>query len=159
MVEESGATFSGLVSAMLVDVLNTEETDSYDTDSLRVCFYGGSPTPEPVLERFEETFGLDALLDYYGQTENSGVSVTYDIADERRPGSMGRPIPGVEARVVGIESSDPLPSGESGELLLRGDTITPGYWSNPNAPRRPSPRNGSTLATWFGGTRKVSLLP
>lgn len=131
MVEETGATFSGLVSAMLVDVLNTEGTESYDTDSLRVCFYGGSPTPEPVLERFEETFGLDALLDYYGQTENSGVSVTYDIADDRRPGSMGRPIPGVEAKVIDIESGDSLPAGDSGELLLRGDTITPGYWERP----------------------------
>ncbi len=131
MVEETGAIFSGLVSAMLIDVLNTDATREYDTDSLRVCFYGGSPTPEPVLERFEETFGLDALLDYYGQTENSGVSVTYDITDERRPGSMGRPIPGVEARIVDLASQDPLPPGESGELLLRGDTITPGYWERP----------------------------
>ena len=131
MAEASGATFAGLVSAMLVDVLNTDSTREYDTDSLRVCFYGGSPTPEPVLERFEEAFGLDALLDYYGQTENSGVSVTYDIAEERRPKSMGRPIPGVEARVVDIESGDPLPADESGELLLRGDTITPGYWERP----------------------------
>lgn len=131
MVEATGATFSGLVSAMLVDVLNTEGIESYDSDSLRVCFYGGSPTPEPVLERFEEMFGLDALLDYYGQTENSGVSVTYDIADERRPESMGRPIPGIEARVVDIESGDPLPADESGELCLRGDTITPGYWEQP----------------------------
>jgi long-chain acyl-CoA synthetase len=130
-VEATGATFSGLVSAMLVDVLNTEATRSYDTDSLRVCFYGGSPTPEPVLERFEETFGLDALLDYYGQTENAGVSVTYDIADDRRPGSMGRPIPAVEAKVVDFDSGDTLPAGESGELLLRGDTITPGYWERP----------------------------
>lgn len=131
MVEETGATFAGLVSAMLVDVLNTDSTQEYDTDSLRVCFYGGSPTPEPVLERFEETFGLDALLDYYGQTENAGVSVTYDIADERRPDSMGRPIPGVEARVVNIESGDSLPAGQSGELCLRGDTITPKYWERP----------------------------
>ncbi|HET7323752.1 MAG TPA: class I adenylate-forming enzyme family protein, partial [Halococcus sp.] len=131
MVEEIDATFSGLVSAMLIDVLNTKSTQNYDTDSLRVCFYGGSPTPEPVLERFEDTFGLDALLDYYGQTENSGVSITYDIADERRPGSMGRPILGVEARVVDLVSGDSLPAGESGELLLRGDTITPGYWERP----------------------------
>jgi long-chain acyl-CoA synthetase len=131
-VEATGATFSGLVSAMLVDVLNTEATRSYDTDSLRVCFYGGSPTPEPVLERFEETFGLDALLDYYGQTENAGVSVTYDITDDRRSGSMGQPIPAVEARVVDLDSGDTLPAGESGELLLRGDTITPSYWERPD---------------------------
>ena len=130
-IESIGVTFSGLVSTMLVDVLNTEAATSYDTESLRICFYGGSPTPEPVLEQFERTFGLDALFDYYGQTENAGVSVTYDVTDDRRPGSMGRPIPGIEARVVDLESGDDLPAGESGELLLRGDTITPRYWERP----------------------------
>lgn len=131
LVEATDATLSGLVPAMMVDALNTEAAREYDTSSLRLHFYGGSPTPEPVIQQFQETFGVDRMLDYYGQTEVCGLAVTYGPEDERVPGAMGRTVPCLEGRVVDIESGEELPPGEEGELLLRGDSVMQGYWERP----------------------------
>jgi long-chain acyl-CoA synthetase len=131
LVAATNATFSGLVPAMIVDVLNTDEARECDTSSLRLCFYGGSPAPEPLLEEFEEAFEIDSLLDYYGQTEAAGVTVTYEAGAQRRPGKMGTPIETVDAEVVDLEDRTPVEPGEMGELRLRGDTIMPEYWEAP----------------------------
>lgn len=128
--ESTNATCSLLISTMFVDVVNTDATRSYDTESLRWCYCGGGSTPEPVVEEFEDAFGVD-VFDFYGQTENAGVSITYDVTDERRSGSIGTTLPIVEHTVVDLESGDDLPAGEEGELLLHGDSITPGYWEAP----------------------------
>lgn len=131
LVVETDATLTGLVPAMIVDVLETEGTRDHDTGSLRLCFYGGSPAPEPVLEEFQAAFEIDALIDYYGQTEVSGLAVSYRPEAERVPGAMGRTVPALEARVVDIETGEDVPAGEEGELLLQGDTVMPEYWERP----------------------------
>lgn len=131
LVEATDATISGLVPAMLVDVLNTDGTRDRDAGSLRLCFYGGSPTPEPVVREFGEAFGVDAMLDYYGQTEVCGLAVSYRTDEERAPGAMGHAVPGLEARVVDLDSGEPVPTGDQGELLLRGDSVMAGYWERP----------------------------
>ncbi|MFC7226965.1 acyl--CoA ligase [Salinirubellus salinus] len=132
LVEETGATLSGLVPAMMVDALNTEAAREYDTSSLRLHFYGGSPTPEPVVEGFQDTFGVERMLDYYGQTEVCGLAVTYPPGEERVPGAMGRTLPCLAGRVVDIATGEELPPGEEGELLLRGDSVMQGYWERPD---------------------------
>jgi len=131
LVGETGATLSGLVPAMMVDALNTDAAREYDTSSLRLHFYGGSPTPEPVIQGFQETFGVDRMLNYYGQTEVCGLAVTYPPGEERVPGAMGRTLPCLEGRVVDIGTGEELPAGEEGELLLRGDSVMHGYWERP----------------------------
>jgi acyl-CoA synthetase (AMP-forming)/AMP-acid ligase II len=131
LVEATEATLSGLVPAMIVDVLNTEGARERDTGSLRLCFYGGSPAPEPVLEEFQSAFEIDALIDYYGQTEVAGLAVSYRPEEGRVPGAMGRTVPALESRVVDLEFGDDVDPGEQGELLLRGDTVMPGYWERP----------------------------
>ena len=131
LVETTGATLSGLVPAMMVDALNTDAAREFDTSSLRLHFYGGSPTPEPVVQAFQEAFGVDRMLDYYGQTEVCGLAVTYGPGTERVPGAMGRTLPCLESRVVDITTGEELPPGEEGELLLRGDSVMAGYWERP----------------------------
>ena len=125
--ETIDATCSLLISTMFVDVVNTDTTRDYSTEALRWCYYGGGSTPEPVVEEFEAAFGVD-VFDFYGQTENAGVSITYDVTDTRRPGSIGTTLPMVEHRVVDLQTGEELPAKTDGELLLRGDSITPGYW-------------------------------
>jgi len=129
-VEATTATYSGLVPTMMVDVLEADEVEAYDTSSLRMCFFGGSPAPEPLIEEFEGTFELD-LTNYYGQTENAGVSVTLSPDEELPAGALGKLTPAVRGKVVDTETGDPVAPGEQGELLLRGDIITPGYWERP----------------------------
>jgi long-chain acyl-CoA synthetase len=125
-------TISAMVSAMVIDVLNSAKED-YQFDSLQQCFIGGSSTPEIVAQRFYNRFGVK-LKELYGQTENTGLSVTYRYHEERLPGSAGRPMEQVvEARIAHPQTREDIPVGDEtiGELCLRGDTITPGYWHRP----------------------------
>ena len=128
LVEATGATISGLVPAMIVDVLGNEEAREYDTSSLRMCFYGGSPAAESTLEEFETAFDVDELLNYYGQTEAAGLTVAGTADTPRTEGALGRPVPTVEARIVDPETGEPVSDGEDGELWLRGDSVMPRYW-------------------------------
>ena len=132
LVEETAATVSGLVPAMMVDVLGSEEAREYDTSSLRMCFYGGSPAAESTLEEFEATFEVDSLLNYYGQTEAAGLTVAGTSETPRTEGALGKPVPTVEALVVDPETGEPVADGDDGELWLRGDSVMPRYWEAPD---------------------------
>lgn len=126
-------TFSGLISTMVVDLVNHAADETPHLDSMRMCLIGGSRTPEPAIQRFREKFGV-GLKELYGQTENTGLSTTYRVGEDRVPGSIGRAMEqAVEAKVVHPQSGEDLPSGDPavGELYLRGEIITPGYWNLP----------------------------
>ena len=129
-VEAADVTYTGLVPTMMVDVLNTDAVREYDTSSLRLCVFGGAPAPEPVLDEFRERFGV-TLANYYGQTENAGVSVTVGVNDELPPGALGRLTPAVRGKIVDSTTGERVAQGETGELMLSGDIITPGYWERP----------------------------
>jgi long-chain acyl-CoA synthetase len=129
-IENVSATYSGLVPTMMVDALETAKEGSYDTSSLRFTFFGGAPAPEPLLEDFRDEFEVD-LSNYYGQTENAGVSITLDPKAELPTGSLGKLTPAVRGKVVDIDTGEKAQPGEQGELMLRGDIITPGYWERP----------------------------
>ncbi len=131
LVEASDATVSGLVPAMMVDVLGTEEAREHDTSSLRMCFYGGSPAAESTLEEFESVFDVDELLNYYGQTEAAGLTVAGTPDTPRTEGALGDPVQTVEAGVVDPDTGEPVADGEDGELWLRGDSVMPRYWEAP----------------------------
>lgn len=126
-------TWSGLVSTMLVDVVNHVKTNpdqQKPLDSFRLCFFGGSPTPSVISEYFETTLGVP-LLEIYGQTELSGIAVTYRVGERRVPGSMGKPMTQVlEAKVVEPGGGKTILPGDEGAgvFYLKGDTVTPGYW-------------------------------
>jgi malonyl-CoA/methylmalonyl-CoA synthetase len=89
---------------------------------LRLCVSGSAPLPPTVFERLAERAG-QRVLERYGMTETiMNVSNPYD--GERRPGTVGLPLPGVELRLAG---------GHEGEVLLRGPNVFGGYWHNPRA--------------------------
>jgi malonyl-CoA/methylmalonyl-CoA synthetase len=89
---------------------------------LRLCVSGSAPLPPTVFERLAERAG-QRVLERYGMTETiMNVSNPYD--GERRPGTVGLPLPGVELRLAG---------GDQGEVLLRGPNVFSGYWGNPAA--------------------------
>lgn len=127
-------TYGGLISTMLIDVGNRTAASPVVLDSFRVCMFGGSRTPSVAIERLTAGTGI-APVEIYGQTEQSGVSVTYPLGAPRRPGSAGRPMEQiVQSRLVPPEGGDDIPPGsdEVGELWVRGDAVTPGYWNRPD---------------------------
>jgi long-chain acyl-CoA synthetase len=100
---------------------------------LRVAHVGGAPVPPEVARDVERTLGAE-LREGYGLTELSGLATTFLPGEERRPGSVGRPLPGTEVRVVS-PAGEPLPAGEVGEVQFRGPAVVPGYWRDAEATR------------------------
>jgi len=101
------------------------------TDSLRVCASGGASLPVQVLNDFEKTFGC-MILEGYGLSETSPVTSFNHPDRERKPGSIGTPIEGVEMRVVDMNGNE-VAQGEAGEIQIRGHNVMKGYWNLPDA--------------------------
>jgi malonyl-CoA/methylmalonyl-CoA synthetase len=96
----------------------------------RLFVSGSAPLPAPVFEAFRARFS-HSILERYGMTETlMTIGNPYD--GERRPGTVGRPLPGVEVRIVGPDGPD-VADGETGELLVRGPAVFAGYWGRPEA--------------------------
>ncbi len=119
------------VPTMFGALLHHPERETYDTSSLRNCVTGGASMPVEVLRGFEEAFGA-IVLEGYGLSETSPVSSSNHPDMERKPGSIGTPIEGVEMKVVD-EDDNEVEQGEVGEIVIRGHNIMKGYWQCPDA--------------------------
>ena len=86
------------------------------------------------MRAFEEEFGC-AILEGYGLSETSPVASFNHPDRERKPGSIGTPIEGVEMKVVDDEGND-VAQGEIGEIVIRGHNIMKGYWKRAGGDRR-----------------------
>jgi long-chain acyl-CoA synthetase len=127
-----------LVPAMINMVLNHPDRASYDLSSLRRIVYGASPMPLPLLRQAMDTFGCE-FVQGYGMTEVSPLLTRLQNEDHRfedadRPfapvKSAGRPVMGVEVRVVDHNDRD-VPVGQPGEVIARGPNVMKGYWNRP----------------------------
>jgi long-chain acyl-CoA synthetase len=112
------------VPTMYAALLNHPQRERFDTTTLRVCVSGGAAMPVEVMRSFERAFGC-AVLEGYGLSETSPVASFNHPHRERKPGSIGTPVDGVEMRLVG--------EGEIGEIAIRGHNVMKGYWRRPEA--------------------------
>ncbi len=101
------------------------------TGALRVCVSGGAALPVEVLRGFEDAFGC-TILEGYGLSETSPVASFNHPDRQRKPGSIGTPIRGVQMRLVDGDGKD-VPPGEVGEIAIRGHNVMKGYWRRPEA--------------------------
>ncbi len=111
---------------MFIAWVNTPGLESYDLSSLRIVNSGAAALPREVLSRFKEATGIE-IQEGYGLTETAPVSHSNSAAPRVKPGTIGWPIPGVEARVVDEQDRD-VPQGQEGEIILRGENVMVGYW-------------------------------
>jgi long-chain acyl-CoA synthetase len=101
------------------------------TATLRTCVSGGAALPVQVLDDFEKAFGA-MILEGYGLSETS-PAVSFNHPDaQRRPGSIGTPVEGVQMRLVDDDGAPAAP-GAAGELLVKGLNVMKGYWNLPDA--------------------------
>ncbi|MFL5353530.1 class I adenylate-forming enzyme family protein [Archangium sp.] len=98
---------------------------------LRLLVSGSAPLSPQLFHDVEETFG-QRILERYGMTETI-MNTTNPYEGERRPGTVGLPYPGQEARVVDVRTRQPLAAGETGEIEVRGPHVFAGYWQRPDA--------------------------
>ncbi len=97
--------------------------------TLRTCASGGAALPVQVLKDFESKFKVP-ILEGYGMSEGSPVVTFNHLDQERKPGSIGTPVWGVEVKIVD-EHDVEVPVGERGELLYRGHNVMKGYYKKP----------------------------
>jgi long-chain acyl-CoA synthetase len=119
------------VPTMYAAMLHDPSADSADTSSLKVCASGGAAMPVEVMKAFEEKFGC-TILEGYGLSETSPVASFNHPDRERKPGSIGTPIEGVEMKVVDDDGKD-VPQGEVGEIVIKGHNVMKGYWGRDDA--------------------------
>jgi long-chain acyl-CoA synthetase len=129
VVERDKVTVFEGVPTMFAAMLHQPDRDDFDMSSLRVCVSGGSAMPVEVMRAFEETFGC-IVLEGYGLSETSPVASFNHPHAERKAGSIGTPIRGVEFRLVDDDGKDVGP-GEVGEIAIRGENVMKGYWQRP----------------------------
>lgn len=121
------------VPAMVHALTHAPEVDKYDVSSLESLGCGSAPLPVSLIETFRARFHAE-IYEGYGLSEASPTVTAHRKGEPIKPGSVGRAFPGVELRIAD-EKGAPLPVGEVGELLVRGENITPGYYNNEEATR------------------------
>ncbi len=131
IIERDQVTIFEGVPTMYAAMLNHPAAADADVSSLRTCVSGGAAMPVEILHGFEKTFDC-MILEGYGLSETSPVASFNHPDAERKPGSIGTPVVGVEMRVIGADGAE-LPPGEVGEIAIRGHNVMKGYWGRPEA--------------------------
>ena len=131
-IQREKCTYFPGVPAMYIGVINHPEVSRYDLTTVRACISGAAPLPMEVQEKFGEITG-GRLVEGYGLTEAAPVTHCNPVYGLRKSGSIGVPLPDVEAKLVTLEPDKDghfaeVPTGEPGELALRGPQVMQGYW-------------------------------
>jgi len=107
------------------------DIDKYDVRSIRACISGSAPLPMAVKQTFKELTG-GKLVEGYGLTEAPTATHCNPMFGMNVEGSIGLPLPDVEAKIVDIDTgTKDLPIGETGELVLRSPNVMKDYWNMP----------------------------
>jgi long-chain acyl-CoA synthetase len=109
--------------------------------TLRLAVSGGAPMPVELMRDFEKTFGV-RIAEGYGLSETSPVATFNHVDRPSKPGTVGPPLFAVDIKVVD-DKDDPLPTGQPGEVVIRGHNVMKGYYKQPEATAE-AMRNG-----WF----------
>ena len=110
-------------------LLAVPEASRFNLSQMRLMTSGSDRLPDEVFSGFQRTFGY-TLLERYGMTE-TGMNLSNPLDGERRRGSVGLPLPGVEARIMDPVTGELSADGEVGEVQIRGRNVFKGYWRQP----------------------------
>jgi long-chain acyl-CoA synthetase len=143
LIEQHRLSIMYGVPAMFNDMISQPDAADYDLSSLRFISSGGDSLPVEVLETFEELFDT-GLYEGYGLTETSPTTHA-NTPDARRKGSIGKPLPGVDSKVVGPDigalsrveegsvGEDIELDGIVGEIIVSDPNVMQGYYGLPEA--------------------------
>ena len=115
----------------MINQLNDSVDVNAIAQNLRVAISGGASLPLAVLNDFKDKFNVD-IIEGYGMSEGSPV-VTFNQLDlGTKPGSIGKPIWGVQVKLIDDQGEE-VPQGQKGELLYKGHNVMKGYYNRPQA--------------------------
>lgn len=140
-IQQEQVTITNMIPTMLNMLVNTPGVETHDFSSLRAILSGGAPIAPEVVKKIMETFKCD-YIQTYGMTETSPyltVSILKEnlahLSDEEQflyKAKTGRPFIGVLLKVVREDGTEVTPNDEEvGEIVVKGDIVTRGYWNNP----------------------------
>ena len=131
LVERERITASFFVEPIVQDLKAARAHERYDLSSLRTG--SGVPLSPQSIRWVIETLGVSQWVSVYGlsETSNAATRNNWDDPVDVRVATVGPPSPGVELRIIDIDDGRVLPAGQTGEILIRGYTVTPGYYKKP----------------------------
>ena len=145
LVQEEKVNRAMMVPTMLKRLMDRPAFKDYDLSSLRVITYGAAPMPLEVIKKAIVEFPNTRFINAFGQTETASTITmlppdAHDIHEGdpdyeqkmKRLGSIGKPLPDVEVRIVDEDGND-VSLGENGEIVARGDRLMKGYWNREEA--------------------------
>lgn len=133
VIERDRVTVIALVPTMYFFMLDADPDGKYDFSSVRMAVSGGAALPEETHRRFKEKYGI-VILEGYGLSETSPVASFTQQGDEVRVGSIGKPIWGVEMRIM-LDDGSFGKANEVGEIVIRGHNVMKQYLNRPQATR------------------------
>lgn len=142
-IEKHGVTVLSNVPAMIRQMVDHEDAEKNAMRSLRMCLSAGEALPPPLYDRWRAR-GWCEILDGIGSAELFHIYIS-NYPGDVKPASLGRLVPGYDARIVGPDGSD-VPEGEMGRLWVRGDSAALCYWGDQE----------KSKATFVGGDWVVS---
>jgi benzoate-CoA ligase family protein len=125
VIERYKPTVLTSVPTMINGMLNHPGAGERDLSSLRVCLSAGEALPPELYRRWMDVFGVE-ILDGIGSAETFHIYIS-NYPGEVVPGSLGRLVPGYDARIVGPDGAE-IPMGEAGTLWVKGDSAAILYW-------------------------------
>ena len=131
IIERDGVTVFEGVPTMYAAMLHLPDADPAKAATLKVCASGGAALPVEILRNFESRFGC-IILEGYGLSETSPIASFNHPDKERKPGSIGTPIEGVDMRLID-DDWNTVGDDMIGEIAIRGHNVMKGYWNKPEA--------------------------
>jgi len=134
LIQDERVTIWATVPTMVWRVCEFPDRHAYDTSSVTSVAFGGSPSADELQRMVRETFpNVKSTSNAYGLTESSSVATVISGTDAlAKPTSVGPPVPVVEIRIADPSGAE-VAQGATGEVLIRGPIIMPGYWGKPEA--------------------------
>ncbi len=132
LMQEHRVSYFAGVPTMYFSILDSPASADFDPAALRYCVSGGAPMPVEVMLTFNERFST-TILEGYGLSETSPVASFNMLDRPQKPGSVGRPIEGVEFRLVDTDGEPVTESGTRGEIWIKGHNVMKRYYGKPEA--------------------------
>ena len=140
-IQNEQITMFPAVPTMLSALLSYPELNNYRLDSLKLCNSGGAPLPVELQQRFKERAGC-SVKEGWGMTETASVGTFTPEGMTPPPGSCGVAVPGVDLRILSLDGEQDLPTGERGELCIKGPHMMKGYWKRNDATKESTTLDG-----------------
>src|SRR5207237_1309533 len=130
LMAREGVTYTAASTPFLSDICDVVKAGAPSPASLRSFLCGGAPIPSVLIERAASELGIK-VCSLWGMTEILAATLTEPSrASDKSPTTDGRPLEGMEVRIVDFDGM-PVPTGQSGRLLVRGCQLFTGYYKRP----------------------------